>query len=317
MNGHGARSKHLGLVAAVVLIALVLLVDVPGTAAPITQADAPRATDEAAVDERTGVAGLDLSAYRGLGTWIDMFNERPWDHPGAATEKMALKGVSTVYIETSNYKKWNDLYRPTQLGKFIDAAHAQGLKIVAWYLPSFDNFRKDFRRSRAAIDFRSSTGQTFDGFALDIEATVEPDIAQRNRKMLRLSRAIREYVGATYTLGAIVPDATSRYWPSFPYAQVDQTFDVFLPMAYFTYTTHGTTAVRRYVRYNVAAIRTGTRDADVPIHAIGGIAGETHRGDTKGFTQAVRNNGLLGGSLYDFPITTRREWRQLAPLASP
>jgi hypothetical protein len=258
---------------------------------------------------------VELRPYRDLGTWVDMFDKGPWRDPNHAVTRALNRGVSTIYIETANYRTRHALFRPSALGELIDEAHLVGIDVVAWYLPSFKSLKKDLKRSKAAIDFTSENGETFDSFSLDIESTEIDNIGRRNDRMLRLSRRIRNYVGETYTLGAIVPEAGALYWPNFPYASVSNHYDVFLPMGYFTYRVDGRAAVRRYTRANIDAIRAGVGDPSFPVHAIGGIAGRTGPGEVTAFVNAVLGRSALGGSLYDLPITTKQEFRQLAPLS--
>ena len=106
-----------------------------------------------------------------------------------------------------------------------------------------------------------------------------------------------------------------KYWPGFPYAQLRQSFDVFLPMAYFTYRVEGRSASARYVMRSVALLRAGA-GADVPVHVIGGVAGSASTADVKGFMDAVARCGPVGYSLYDFPITAISAWSVLASLPS-
>jgi len=121
---------------------------------------------------------------------------------------MAPKGVRTLYLETGNYRQKTDLVRPAALARFIDAAHAAGIRVVAWYLPSFASPARDLRRSLAAIRFRTAAGGRFDSFALDIEASVVTPASVRNTRLLRLSAQIRAAVGPRYSLGAIIPSET-------------------------------------------------------------------------------------------------------------
>lgn len=157
--------------------------------------------------ERTSGAGpADIAAYEGLGTWLDMFNARPWRSPEAAVEEMWEHGTRTIYVETSNFSQRFTIFKPEEMGRLIEAAHARDMDVVAWYLPSFKNIRKDLKRSEAAIEFESPSGERFDSFALDIESTEVDDIATRNRRAISLSKKIRSFVGDDYPLGAIIPD---------------------------------------------------------------------------------------------------------------
>jgi hypothetical protein len=197
------------------------------------------------------------------------------------------------------------------------------MRVVAWYLPSFDNPAQDARRALAAIRFRSSTGQRFDSFALDIEAGFVKPVALRNQRLLRLSARLRAVAGSRYSLGAIVPSSVGmrrhpRYWPRFPYRPLARYYDVFLPMAYFTDAgVHGSKPSRAYLAANVRDIRIRTGNPNEPIHLIGGIAGSMGAKETAGFMHAVADCALLGYSLYEFPITSRSAWKALrAPLVA-
>ena len=189
-----------------------------------------------------GAAGpRDTSAYQGLGTWVDIWDGAQWAKPEAAVARMRDLGVTTLYLETSNYSQAVDLLRPAALGRFVDAAHANGLRIVAWYLPSFANVARDLRRSLAAVRFRSPKGEAFDSFALDIEAKVVPSAAKRSVRLLGLSSALRKAVGPDYPLGAIIPVAARDAAATGVLAAASRTrgsrgvYDVFMPMGYFTY----------------------------------------------------------------------------------
>lgn len=291
---------HLALVPAFTLTGL------PGAAQP--QAGPPAAQLQPEQDDA-------LAAYRGLATWVDMFDAAPWKDPEGAVAEMAEQGVTTIFLETSNYKRPNAIFKPAKTDRFIAAAHAAGMAVIAWYVPGFDDLQRDYRRATKAIAYTTETGEGFDGFALDIEATVVDDIAKRNRRMLRLSRWLRDFVSKGYVLGAIVPDVRSTYWPNFPYQQVDALYDIFLPMAYWTHRfADGPTEVRAYIAEQLAYIRAETGDDNVAMHVIGGIAGTATKREVRAYAKALIAGGALGGSLYDFAITEANEWAELQRL---
>jgi hypothetical protein len=258
-----------------------------------------------------------VDAYTGLGSWVDLYNEGVWKHPDWVVAEMAARGVQTIYLETSSYKFKRAIVHPEAVGEYIDLAHQNGMTVVAWYLPSFKPIARDLRRARAAIEFVSPAGGSFDSFALDIESTVVQDVAERNERARRLSRAIREGVGETYPLGAIVPDPVgSLYWTEFPYRALGTVFDTFMPMSYFTYRVDGAQAVRRYIRANVRAVRERTGRADAPVHPIGGIADVARLSEVRAYVRAVFAESGMGGSLYDFPLMRNAQWERLARLRS-
>jgi hypothetical protein len=273
----------------------------------------------AAGSSASSVSSHRRAAYAGLGTWVSIYAKKVWRDPEQRVTAMAQDGVRTLYLETGNYRKRADLVRPQALGRFIDAAHAAGLRVVAWYLPSFANLPRDERRALAAIRFRSVSGERFDGFALDIEATVVRAMRLRNRRLLQLSARLRRDVGPRYALGAIAPSPigmSPSYWPGIPYRALARYYAVFLPMAYSTDRgAQGSTATRSYLAATVAAIRSGTGNPKVPIHLIGGLSGAMGATETAGFMRAVAACSPLGYSLYAFRHTARAAWAALtAPL---
>lgn len=254
---------------------------------------------------------VDLSSYRDLGSWIDIYDAWPWAHPTLAVRKLHERGARTIFLQTSNYGAKDPIFRPRQTSRFLKAAHARGMKVVAWTVPSFANPQKDYHRARAAILFKGR-GQRFDSFGLDIEAAIVDNIWRRNRRLLDLSKELRNLVGPDYPLGAITPDPVkSLYWPNFPYQRVDRLYDVFVPMGYFSFRANGYKDVKRYTEQSIRVIRRESENPKVAIHLIGGIGGETEVPEVKGFIRAVIGHDVLGASYYDFAVTSEHEWEQL------
>jgi hypothetical protein len=289
----------------IILAILVLLTGIQyrsGSSPPARAAEAPIARP--------------LDAYRGLGTWVDIYNTRPYNRPRVAIRKMARKNVRTLFLQTGNYHSPNPIHRPRSVSTLIEAAHGKGIRVVAWYLPSYARLERDYRRSIAAIRFQTEHGQRFDSFALDIEATIVRDISTRNDRARRLAARLRGAVGSSYPMGAIVPEAHALYWPDFPYDAMARRFDVFLPMAYFTFRTSSFHGVYRWVTDNIRAIRTAT-NLTIPIHVIGGLAGDASLRETAAYVKSVVDQKTLGGSLYHFPSTRAEQWHRLQEVPAP
>lgn len=263
----------------------------------------------------------DVSAYEGLGTWVDVWDATVWKAPEAAVDQMSAHGVTTLYLETSNYTRTVDLFQPAGIGRFLDAAHEAGIRVVAWYLPSFANVARDLRRSLAAIRYRSPGGESFDSFALDIEASVVKPAATRTARVLALAGRLRAAAGPSYPLGAIIPaprgmDLNPTYWPGFPYQQLAQSFDVFLPMGYFTYRFKTAAASRDYTQLNVDLLRERAGNEALPVHAVGGLASAASVAQVRAFAQTALEAGATGASLYDYASTKPAQWRALASVFS-
>ena len=271
---------------------------------------------------RSADRSVTLGVYGGIGSWLDIFAGPVWQEPRSLVSGLKAHGVRTLYLQTSNYSQRTDLVRRAELAALLEAAHAAGIEVVAWYLPSFTDPEADARRSLAAIRFRTQTGGGFDSFALDIESSVVRSPALRNARLLDLSRRLRAAVGPSYALGAIIPSPRGmqllpHYWPGFPYSDLYRIYDVFLPMAYFSYRARGTAPVARYVERSVGIIRARTGDPDVAIHVVGGISQRTGLAEARGFMQAVHDCRTLGFSLYDFAGTSTPAWRTLTAAAPP
>lgn len=260
--------------------------------------------------------------YKGLGTWIDVYDAKAFANPEATAVAIASHGVQTVYVETSNSKQTFDIVKPEALGRFVDALHHNEIEVVAWYLPTLVKPALDLRRSFAAMRFVTPEGGRFQGFALDIEAPDVKSAALRNARVLALSRQIRAAAGPDLGLGAIIPsprgmEIRPAYWPSFPYAQLAGFYDVFLPMTYFTGTVKGADAVYGYLARSLAILRTKTQSPDLSIHLIAGVADRATLPEVQSFAQLVADETQIGGwSLYDFFTTRAAEWHALAGLDS-
>jgi hypothetical protein len=260
-----------------------------------------------------------IAAYRGLGTWVDMYDASAWNDPAAAVEDMASHGVRTLFVETANYHNPQSasLFKPAALAVVIQQCHARQIKIVAWYLPGFKDLDKDYERSMAAIDYRTPDGQKFDSFALDIEDSTVKPASTRSARLKTLSAKIRAAVGKSYPLGGITPSPAgmkinSSYWPDFPYKDVAAVYDVIVAMGYYTYHGDGYNHAYNETLENVRIVREETGRPTIPIHIIAGLGDKSSGSETTAFVRALRETGCLGGSMYDWATTDDADWRPLA-----
>lgn len=260
-----------------------------------------------------------VAPFRGAGAWVDLYSPRALAAPEAAVADMARHGVRTLYLETGNYRQRRSvtIVDPARVDRFIAAAHANGMRIVGWYLAGLDDLNLDELRCLDAMLHQTPSGQSFDAFALDIESSLVNPISVRNRALATLSRTLRQIAGRDYALGAIVPDARSTeprnsLWPHFPYRTVAHYYDAVLPMAYSTHRGRGARFLRGYVAQNLAKIRrlSGRR---VPIHFIGGLTGGMSRAAARTAIAAARRGGAIGASLYRYDESRAGDWAALAP----
>jgi hypothetical protein len=205
-----------------------------------------------------------------------------------------------------------DIVRPLAVARFIEAAHANGMLVVAWYLPGLRDVGLDLRRVRAALRFTTLAGQHFDGFGLDIEAPVVRSLARRNAAAVRLSRAIRAIADEDFPLAAIVPDARSTQggglWPGFPFRALRPFYDAFMPMAYSSVRVRGASRVAAYTLANVRYVRAMTGDARVPVHVLAGLANRMSVAEVGAALRASAAAGAVGASVYKVSWMRAAQW---------
>ncbi len=262
---------------------------------------------------RTPSGRSDLSAYRGLGTWLDAYDWAPefgGKTPVSAVDEMARRGVRTIYLQAAKKgpRSPGDLLSPARLGQWLERAHARGMKVQAWYLPTFDEPAVDRRKVDAVLAFRSH-GQRFDSFGLDIEwRNGVADVAERNRRVVALSKHLRAKapslpLSAIVVAPVVTEDVNRSFWRPFPWADLAPLYDVWQPMGYWTdrKSTSRWSDAYTSTQGNIRLLRRNLGQPGAPVHAIGGI-GATQAA-AEGFVRAAREEKALGGSLYDWPTT--------------
>lgn len=273
-----------------------------------------------------------LAAYRGLGAWVDLYDYSLRDRmdPIAAVDEMAVRGVDTLYLQTSRWNLAEDIHDANAVAAFVDRAHHHGIRVIGWYLPGFGDLERDIGRSLAVLGFRTRAGGRFDGFAPDIEdhREVGGDVARFNSGVAEYSRRLREAAGGRQTLAAIVPDARNNQrnparWQGFPWHEIGHQYDLLMPMGYWSVTKGSRRCevpydAAAYMRELTAKTRTLVR-LDRPLHLIGGIADCIGAQEVAAYVTAAKELGSVGGSLYDFATMQanpdrERLWEELGRL---
>jgi hypothetical protein len=263
-------------------------------------------------------------AFRGLGTWVDVFDYPALD-PATAVPAMRARGVRTLYLATARFNGTTDMFDPVEAGQWLDRAHANGIKVVGWYLPAYGDMARDVRRTVAIADFVSPGGQRFDAVGVDIERLDEVTLAQFRSALVLHLQFVRALSDAP--IGAIVPSpfATDpgNNWAGFPWAQVGQQSEVVLPMALWSFrqnadgTAYTPDQVYSWVRDQASRARslTGRR-----VSVEGGVDDPgTERTPVTAdrvsrFVDAALAAGAIGGSHYDYQTTAGAFWPLLARL---
>jgi hypothetical protein len=305
------------------VVAALVAVTVTLTAVAIGAAIGPSGTTVAPA------RAASTDAFRGLGTWVDVYDYGPRFQSSSAAipavtpasvDDMARLGIRTLYLQAAQDDTRSEglLVDRALVGAILRRAHQRGVKVVGWYLPHFADLDRDLARIRALYDFRVQ-GQRFDGIALDVEWTNDvPDVTARNRALVELATRTRRLV-RTVPLGAIVlepvliEDINAKYWPDFPWRAIRRSFDVWLPMSYWTNrtTASGWRDSFRYTSENVRRVRADLGDRNAEVHAIGGIADNAGPADFAGFIRAAKRTDTIGWSVYDYVTTSSSAWPRL------
>ena len=268
------------------------------------------------------------SPYDGYGTWVDVFDFSP---PYAGTEppvsaatvaEMAALGVQTVYLQAARLddRSPSGLEDRWLLANFLTEAHSRDIEVVAWYLPRFANSSSDLDRVLQMAEF-SVLGQRFDGVAVDIEWTGDGiDHETRSERLIALSAGITaalpdDAIGGIVITPVQLEVVNPDFWPGFPWAEIAENYDVWLPMAYWSFrsTSSGYGDGYAYLEESVRRLRTNIGDADALVHGIGGIGGVdgvddpvdppeplATLGEIERFVDALDVSGAVGGSMYDW-----------------
>ncbi len=260
-----------------------------------------------------------LGPYKGVGVWVDVYDwsdEATGGHPRVFAEdvdNMANQGIQTLYIQTTRSRSGADVMDPARLMSLVDRAHARGMSVVAWYLPELVDVGADLRKLVAAAQL------PVDGLGVDIESLAVGDPALRTQRLLELSTALRQAVG-TKAISAITPSAVHLqvvnpgFWPGFPWPELGRTYDVIVPMAYWSVRRAEWRQGARYIADNIDRIRVSTGRPDMPVHVAGGIADGITLDDVTGMITAIQTRGAIGGSLYDWLTSQAPQWSLLQVL---
>jgi hypothetical protein len=308
-------------IAALLPLGIVALVEGPEAATPTTVAAAPPHVEPKPELSAAGLNGGGvvspggLDAYRGMGAWIDLYDYviRTQIDAAATAADLKRRGVRTLYLQTGRWNIPVDIANASAASALIEAAHAQGISVVGWYLPGFADLERDVRASLAVLNFRTPAGQGFDGFAADIEdnRAVGGRLAAFNAGVAAYSAKLRREAPPGAVLGAIVPDAKNNLrapglWAGFPWPDIAREYDVVMPMAYWSVVKRGCTAAtsnaEAYMR-EVMSLTQGQMGTPKPLHPIGGIADCTTAREIEEYVNVGLEQGWIGGSIYDVLTT--------------
>lgn len=139
-------------------------------------------------------------------------------------------GLTHLFVRTGS--TWDGLQNMAYLDQLVPAAHAAGLTVYGWDFPKIAWAPEDVARAMAALTHATPGGQHLDGFAADIETADEGTMFTVNAAGA-YATALRQAVGPSTLLIAVVPNPTPQMRQKYSYDAVVGAFDAIAPMVYW------------------------------------------------------------------------------------
>jgi hypothetical protein len=267
-----------------------------------TQATPATANDRAGQNTSSPAAPVGLAD--GPGVWMNI-----WSYPVNNVDAYCLKlhnsGVRNLFVQTSR-SNTESIRTPEVLGALIDGCHHYKIRVIAWSFLELANPEADAQKLIDAAKFRTSTGQSFDAIAPNMEKDLNP------AKVERISKALRAELGPNYPMIAVVfsPLNKATQVANIPWKMLDKYYDVIAPMNYWN-SKYAKLEPYSYTRDTIKKVRELCGRPDVEIHIIGDGM-KTHAPAIKDFMKACRDTAVTGASLYPFHQTTDEQFQCLS-----
>lgn len=259
-----------------------------------TQVSTGRRTAPAEATRRSRPRTPAVLPVAGKGMWIYEMHRTHRGDPVRIVRMAERLGLTHIYVRVGS--GWTR--RPRTLheaARVLPAAHAHGIKVVAWYFPYFRNVGNEVAQSLRTIRYRYR-GHRFDGFAADIERV--PGAKFRTPRIARYSRGLQRGAGEM-PLISVVP-WPSTYQHSFPYGAAVRGYDAVAPMAYWGFFSPldvVATSMKRLKRFGIPIAPIGQAYNMGPE---GGPRGRPHPRALHAFMAQARAHGAVGVSFWSW-----------------
>ncbi|MDX6257088.1 MAG: hypothetical protein QOJ11_3422 [Frankiales bacterium] len=250
-----------------------------------------------------------LAAISGKGMWLTTWRTSHVDVP-AVVAKAKAAGLTSLWVRTGGSKQ--GYYGDPLLHALLPAAHAAGLKVIAWDFPALSNPARDAIRARAALKY-TVDGQKIDGFSPDIETINEGTFNNPKRVSYYLSLVRRAARGRPVVATVMRP--TTWQLKTYPYAAEAPYIDAYAPMDYWSCNEPGELAagsIRLLAKFGkpVTVIGQSYNMADE-----GGRPGVPSAAETWRFLDSAKRAGAIGASLWTYEESGPAQWDPLTRFA--
>jgi hypothetical protein len=249
-----------------------------------------------------------LAAIQGKGMWIWLWSSTDGGNAAAVVKQAKSVGLSQLWVRAGDSK--NGFYGASELAALVPAAHAAGIRVIAWGFPYLYDPLGDARWTAQILAWRGPGGQRVDGFSADIERYTEGVDLTPQRVAVYLE-TVRRGADRRPIVATVYPPLDTYWYGDYPYRTIARYVDAFAPMIYWECTDPGADATLEIGR--LSTLR--------PVHIIGqafsmaayhGRAPAPSGAELTEFMTAGRKAGALGASFWVWQDATAGEWAALA-----
>jgi hypothetical protein len=240
-----------------------------------------------------------LDAVRGKGLWATPLGKRPLDVAGLVAQARRTH-VRSIWVRTGGTRQ--GYYGDRFLPQLVAAAHAHGVRVIAWDFPFLSDPVADATRARQALAAR------VDGFSPDVETAAEGTRLTPRRVALYLS-LVRTYAGKRPVVATVPRPSAARR--TYPYAAFRPYADAFAPMVYWSCLEPGALVQQSLARLS-RLLPVAPVGQAYDMGSEGGRRGTPSRQETLRFLDAARRAGAIGASLWTVEEAGPAQLRALA-----
>ena len=268
---------------------------------------------------RATLGGIPLAkAVAGKGMWLPYPLLEMADAKQLVAAAQGL-GLSHIWLEAG--ASGGGFYARHEVARLLPAAHAGGLKVLAWLTTSLYNLPHDVELSVQLANYKTDDGHGFDGIAPDIEQNMAADDVRAYAEITRAR------LGDDKLIVAVIYPAGGWFGRRYPVHKVlARACNALAPMAYWNdeKRAYYESEVYWYVAQAVRDLHAAVGQT-YPVHVIGQMYDTFGRNGVGAFSpkavevraalRAAREQGAVGASFFQWGTATPEEWGALRDFA--
>ena len=241
------------------------------------------------------------SVAAGKGFWTTNYLPR---HTDITALVGALKALGVTHIYPRVAETSYGFFDQNTLNRLLPAAHAAGIKVLAWIYPYLRNVGNDLAMTQAVVNYRTPAGDRVDGIGADVEETTDAPA------VFAYGQVLRQMVGAQFPL--VITTYNPRARASYPFPEAAASFNVIAPQDYWhnsLTTTYDGKSARALLTSSVMGIRAELGGKAIPIEENGQMfdmfsygepaGAEPSATEIAGDLQDAKDLGCIGISFFD------------------